>query len=176
MKTEHKAVLGFLLIMGLLIAYGLFADALGEYGLWLWIPVIALIVVNIAAVVKSPAYRSWLGGIFKGGISAVAAYFAPKDEREHAFKRKKVPPAMQQKIFQRANNRCQYPGCEETGRRNLEVHHINMDPSDKDDEDNLIVVCPNHHKKIHNTDIAGRQVRNWAKGQYQPTRRRRPDR
>ncbi|MBI2170523.1 MAG: HNH endonuclease [Chloroflexi bacterium] len=72
---------------------------------------------------------------------------------------------MRQKVLNRASGRCQYPGCPFRGR--LHVHHIDMNPSNSRDEENLIAVCPNHHDTIHkDTEVTQRQVRQWAHGQY----------
>jgi hypothetical protein len=77
----------------------------------------------------------------------------------------------QMRALHRRSEHCQYPGC--TARRELQGHHIVPDAHDgKTVLDNLILLCPRHHKRLHDlhirtsgrgaapvfTDAAGRQI------------------
>lgn len=56
--------------------------------------------------------------------------------------RKPIPAALRRKVFVKSGHQCSIPFCGE--KSDLEVHHINGNPSDNR-ESNLIVLCPNHH-------------------------------
>ena len=81
--------------------------------------------------------------------------------------RRPVPAPLRRKIFIRAGGRCQFRGCSVKGATRLHIHHIDMDRSNSNDEDNLIAICPNHHHEIHNDpSVTTLQVRAWARGRY----------
>ena len=109
------------------------------------------------------------------GIAAVVGWGSgKKSARERDPDRKAIPAPLRRKVYQRAGDRCQFPGCGVTGRQSLHIHHVDMNHDRSVDEDNLIVVCPNHHNDIRNDpEITIRQVRAWAKGRYISTRRQR---
>jgi len=164
MKGEHKAFLGLVIAVGVLIGYAYFANALKTHGPWLWIPIIAVIGGNIGAAIKFSWYRQWLGKGIKGSFEAVAEYFTGGSAQSSYSERKAVPAALRRKIYSRARQKCQFPRCSELGSKRLDIHHIDMDPSNSADEDNLIAVCPNHHREIHNnSDHTTRRVRSWAR-------------
>ena len=77
----------------------------------------------------------------------------------------------QQRALHRRSSHCQYPGC--TAVRELEAHHlIAVEHGGKTELDNLILLCPRHHKLLHDhrihtsghsdqpafTDAAGRAI------------------
>jgi 5-methylcytosine-specific restriction endonuclease McrA len=58
----------------------------------------------------------------------------------------------QQRALHKRSSHCQYPGC--TAARELEAHHvIPVERSGKTELDNLILLCPRHHKLLHDHRI-----------------------
>ena len=79
--------------------------------------------------------------------------------------------AQQRALHKRSDGHCQYPGC--TATRELEAHHLTpAEHGGKTELDNLILLCPRHHKHLHDhhihtsghgdhpafTDAAGRAI------------------
>jgi hypothetical protein len=55
--------------------------------------------------------------------------------------------AQQRALHKRASH-CQYPGC--TAARELEAHHlVAVEHGGRTELDNLILLCPRHHKLLH---------------------------
>ena len=58
----------------------------------------------------------------------------------------------QQRALRKRADHCQYPGC--TATRELEAHHVlAVDRGGRTELDNLILLCPRHHKLIHDRHI-----------------------
>ena len=58
----------------------------------------------------------------------------------------------QQRALHKRSAHCQYPGC--TAVRELEAHHlIAVEHGGKTELDNLILLCPRHHKLLHDRHI-----------------------
>ncbi|MDP9256442.1 MAG: HNH endonuclease [Actinomycetota bacterium] len=58
----------------------------------------------------------------------------------------------QQRALRKRSSHCQYPGC--TAARELEAHHIvPVERGGKTELDNLILLCPRHHKLLHDHSI-----------------------
>jgi hypothetical protein len=58
----------------------------------------------------------------------------------------------QQRALHKRSAHCQYPGC--TATRELEAHHvIPVERGGKTEFDNLILLCPRHHKLLHDHHI-----------------------
>ncbi len=58
----------------------------------------------------------------------------------------------QQRVLHRRAADCQYPGC--SAARELEAHHlIAVERGGKTELDNLILLCPRHHKLLHDQHI-----------------------
>ena len=58
----------------------------------------------------------------------------------------------QQRALHKRSGHCQYPGC--TATRELEAHHvIPVEHGGKTELDNLILLCPRHHKLLHDHHI-----------------------
>jgi hypothetical protein len=58
----------------------------------------------------------------------------------------------QQRALHKRSGHCQYPGC--TAARELEAHHvIAVERGGKTELDNLILLCPRHHKLLHDHHI-----------------------
>jgi hypothetical protein len=56
--------------------------------------------------------------------------------------------AQQRALHKRSDGLCQYPGC--TAQRELEAHHlIAVERGGRTELDNLILLCPRHHKLLH---------------------------
>jgi hypothetical protein len=68
----------------------------------------------------------------------------------------------QQRALHKRSGHCQYPGC--TAARELEAHHLTpVERGGKTELENLILLCPRHHKLLHD-----RGIRTSGSGQ-QPT-------
>ena len=61
-----------------------------------------------------------------------------------------IPVEVRRKLFVTCGHRCSVPFCKE--KNNLIIHHINSDPSDNREE-NLIVLCRNHHAMADKGEI-----------------------
>jgi len=60
--------------------------------------------------------------------------------------------AQQRALHKRSDGHCQYPGC--TGARELEAHHlVAVEHGGRTELDNLILLCPRHHKLLHDHHI-----------------------
>ena len=60
--------------------------------------------------------------------------------------------AQQRALHKRTDSHCQYPGCSAT--RELEAHHLTPAEQGGNTElDNLILLCPRHHKHLHDHHI-----------------------
>jgi hypothetical protein len=58
----------------------------------------------------------------------------------------------QQRALHKRAPQCQYPGC--TAGRELEAHHlVAVEHGGKTELDNLILLCPRHHKRLHDHHI-----------------------
>ena len=58
----------------------------------------------------------------------------------------------QQRALHKRSSHCQYPGC--TATRELEAHHlIPVEHGGATELDNLILLCPRHHKLLHDHHI-----------------------
>ena len=58
----------------------------------------------------------------------------------------------QQRALHKRSSHCQYPGC--TATRELEAHHlIAVEHGGRTELDNLILLCPRHHKHLHDHRI-----------------------
>jgi hypothetical protein len=58
----------------------------------------------------------------------------------------------QQRALHKRSGHCQYPGC--TAARELEAHHIlAVEHGGRTELDNLILLCPRHHKLLHDHHI-----------------------
>jgi Domain of unknown function (DUF222)/HNH endonuclease len=58
----------------------------------------------------------------------------------------------QQRLLRRRSLHCQYPGC--SAARELEAHHvIPVERGGRTEVDNLILLCPRHHKLLHDHHI-----------------------
>jgi hypothetical protein len=70
-----------------------------------------------------------------------------------------MKPTFRSKVFAADNNRCQHPGCAETA---LHPHHLKYrSEGGKDDADNGVTLCVEHHKTAHE----GRNVEGgWQSG------------
>ena len=72
-------------------------------------------------------------------------------EGDKKSRKKRVPisPQKQKRLFDRAEDRCQYCG---KGDVKLHIHHINGNPADNG-MNNLIVLCPNHHSIANSLNV-----------------------
>jgi len=60
--------------------------------------------------------------------------------------------AQQRALYKRSDGHCQYPGCTTT--RELEAHHLTpVEHGGRTELDNLILLCPRHHKHLHDHHI-----------------------
>jgi hypothetical protein len=60
--------------------------------------------------------------------------------------------AQQRALHKRSGGHCQYPGC--SAARELEAHHLTaVEDGGRTELDNLILLCPRHHKFLHDHHI-----------------------
>ena len=60
--------------------------------------------------------------------------------------------AQKRALHKRSDGHCQYPGC--TATRELEAHHLTpAEHGGRTELDNLILLCPRHHKLLHDRHI-----------------------
>jgi 5-methylcytosine-specific restriction endonuclease McrA len=58
----------------------------------------------------------------------------------------------QQRALHKRSPHCQYPGC--TAAREREAHHLTpVERGGRTELDNLILLCPRHHKLLHDHHI-----------------------
>ena len=57
---------------------------------------------------------------------------------------------------ERAGWRCQHPGCESLGP--LHVHHLTYERVGQERDDDLLVLCAEHHRRYH-WDASSQQMR-----------------
>ena len=70
----------------------------------------------------------------------------------HSRVRRCASYAQQRALYKRSGGHCQYPGC--TAERELEAHHLTpAERGGKTELDNLILLCPRHHKHLHDHHI-----------------------
>jgi hypothetical protein len=86
-----------------------------------------------------------------------------KNNKSKKKPRKPIPVDIQRKVFTRANNRCQWEHCPK--RDYLEIHHIDNNPANNN-LNNLICLCPDHHKRAHGKAVRSWQLVDWAQGKY----------
>jgi len=67
-----------------------------------------------------------------------------------ARKRIPIPRPTKRRLLVECGHKCSIPNCPE--KSNLQFHHINSDPLDNRDE-NLLVLCPNHHAMASISEI-----------------------
>ena len=69
----------------------------------------------------------------------------------HSRVRRCASYAQQRALYKRSGH-CQYPGC--TAARELEAHHLTaVECGGRTELDNLILLCPRHHKHLHDHHI-----------------------
>jgi hypothetical protein len=73
-----------------------------------------------------------------------------------------IPPSIR-RALQARDRRCQFPGCE--NKRFLHAHHIRHWARGGETRlDNLLLLCPRHHRFVHE---AGYSIRNSANGKFE---------
>ena len=167
MTKDRRFVLGILIVFAALVAYALLADAARDKGAVVWIVVAAIGLGLILPATKFPGYRRWLESTIRGGFEAIAEIFSsPPPEGEFTSERQAVKPGMRNWVIGRAQVRCQAPECEKRGRKNLHVHHIDMNHANSSDENNLIALCPDHHHEAHRprSGVTPSRIRNGPHG------------
>ena len=136
------------------------------------VSVTAFALILVLSVVKAPEalFPPLIGLCLIAGILAFLIWLFTQKGGSKGTVRTPIPEALKRKMFARAGDRCQFQECPETGRSNLELHHIDMNPS-SNSESNLIALCPTHHHKAHTEqDITDTKLKAWAHGQYDPSK------
>jgi hypothetical protein len=120
-------------------------------------------------------------------ITALAIYFGKRHASHSAypandaeFSQESVPPVKESsplpgpgreplplwrrnKVYDRANQKCENPFCQED--LTLEIHHINMNRDDNK-LNNLIALCHRCHEDAHSGKYPAVQVYNWMATDY----------
>ncbi|HET7481612.1 MAG TPA: DUF222 domain-containing protein [Actinomycetota bacterium] len=81
-----------------------------------------------------------------------------------------VPRGMRRQIEFRDHNRCTFPGCERT--TFVQVHHIVPWPQGQTVPENLILLCPAHHRLVHihgwHVELKGDGRSRWFRPDWTP--------
>ncbi len=86
-----------------------------------------------------------------------------KSNKNGKKSRTPIPVEIQRQVFSRANSRCQWKGCDKTSY--LEIHHIDNNPANNN-INNLICLCPYHHKKSQGKAVRSWLLHDWSNGKY----------
>ncbi len=79
----------------------------------------------------------------------------------------------QQRALHKRSPHCQYPGC--TATRELEAHHLTpVEHGGTTELDNLILLCPRHHKLLHDHHIRTMATASTLSSPTQPDARSPP--
>jgi len=172
MTRQARVVVGVTVLIVAVVVVAVFVQKVEEVGVWLWLVPLALVVAAGYLAYRYPSVRTGLRetGVFLA--NAVGEVFRDEGTSKRKAERTAIPAAMRQAVMARAHNRCQYKGCSVSNKRMLDIHHIDMNPTNSDDPSNLLVVCGNHHKALHSEGRSKAQVRGWAQGKYGRARRR----
>lgn len=66
---------------------------------------------------------------------------------------------LKRKVWERDNYQCQHPGCGSTLLERVPHHIIFKSQGGKDEIDNLVTLCPGHHKEVHE----GKECKYWRR-------------
>jgi len=113
--------------------------------------VVSVIIVSILVVVIYKKIR-------KASLSVEQRTDMENIEVDNTSRRTAIPQNMRQEVYTRAHHCCQYPECQL--RDNLMIHHIDKNPSNHALE-NLIILCPNHHKSADNNIYRKESLHEW---------------
>jgi len=79
-----------------------------------------------------------------------------------AKKRTSIPLKLRNKLFDEVQSKCPNPDCDSSGISVLEIHHMDGDPSNND-ENNLIAICSNCHTQAEKGLISSADLDLWKK-------------
>ena len=163
-KVKEEVWVG--VIVGVIVVYALLADWWKTHAVLGW--VILAITLAIAGYVfyRYASVRGWLGRQAKDVVQKVVFDKVASD-------REPLPQATRAEILKRAQNRCEYELCHNTGKPH--IHHIDMDNSNNRLV-NLIGLCPNCHQKAHDGKFSQSQLFNWARRDYKKLQARKSQR
>ncbi len=159
MRREDKRIALVIFLFFVFLIYALLAQVFEKYGIIAWSLLGVFGALFIFGIVKSASFRRKVGDAAKRLFKFTIELISSGGERKI---RTKIPKHIKEEIMRRAGYRCQYPGC--GVRENLEHHHIDGDPSNHNPS-NLIVLCPNHHRKAQKGIYRREQLKAWAKGE-----------
>ena len=84
------------------------------------------------------------------------------NSKKNGSRRRAIPIAIERQVRKRANDRCEFSGCNVKGSMSLEQHHINGDPGDSR-VSNIILLCGNHHTDFTRGRYTQNQAREYVK-------------
>jgi hypothetical protein len=148
-----------------------------------WVKIIIAIIIT-AVLIWALVPRQWLyiGGGIAAAVIGTVSYLTYKRHGAGPFKaawnkfvkaikakertgkpaRTPIPKAIEEYVFRRAHNRCQYDRGHCGRTENLEIHHIDRDRTNHD-RNNLILLCPEHHEKADHGNYRVWQLKDWMK-------------
>jgi hypothetical protein len=177
-KTRSRQIngWGFWLAVGAVVGFVLLGAALGSYLLALLVVALPFVAIAIYAW-RVPQHRTQIVSTLMFLKTAGVGLLTDEQQITQAIEnekksRKRVPDSVSKSVRDR-DKRCRFPKCLMRRESYADIHHIDQVNSNSDDPGNLILLCPNHHRRIHTlnrfpVDKAHiQQLRAWARGNYE---------
>jgi len=175
-KSRQINVWGFWGGVGVVVGFVLLGAALGSYLLALLLVALPFIAVAIYAW-RVPQHRSQIVSTLMFLKSAGVGLLTDEQQIiqviENEKKSRKKVPASVSKTVQERDKRCRFPKCRMRQESYPDIHHIDQDNTHSDDPGNLLLLCPNHHRRIHTlnrfpvSESHIKQLRAWGRGNYE---------
>ncbi len=163
MNAERIAVL----LITVIIAYAILTPIFKQYWIWISIVLGLILVIFAYCMFQFATFRQAMLSAIKSLGTKFLGWLRTESQEQHPTltvpQRTTVPKETRIQAFDRARHRCQFPHCRE--RANLEIHHIDKDPSNHKLA-NLIVLCKNHHAMAQKNAYRTEQLQRWAAGVY----------
>lgn len=159
-----------ILVIVVILVYAILQPLLKPYTFWITGGFLLLMAALIFVLIKYPSFRYGLFSAFKSIFNKIWLWISTPHEKHQesqetniVIKRTRIPRDVERQVIGRAQNRCQWVSCRITG--NLDIHHIDGNPSHHR-LNNLIYLCPNHHRAAHSLGARKFQLQDWARGKY----------
>ena len=169
MNRKTKEKIGIAILITGIIGYAALANKLGG----LIYPITLLLTISlIIAVVgyKYPKTRPFIYSILTLIWDSLSAVFSQNERDVQSEKRVVIPKIIRPECRDRDES-CKYPDCS-YGLDVCDLHHIDQDNTNSKVVSNLIHLCTNHHRTIHDTNKKPvltahiNQLKSWTKNNY----------
>lgn len=133
--------------------------------IWTFVPhifiygFIILIIIVVVFVYRKKGFEPFklIGNTAKNVYDKIEI----EDESEEGHKYPPLTQTQKEEAIRKVGTKCCYPGCQE--RESLDVHHINpRRESGNNKENNLIVLCPTHHRKADRGSIPRERLKQYS--------------